>query len=116
MMKRLERLLVGGVTSSILASALMLAPVSAGAVSVTIGYQPMVSTGLAANQPFEAWLVLDKPADPNVPGYAVPAGAKVRLTFGKAFTPVANQPHLDGALLHGWPHGAIAVPLRCHSA
>jgi len=78
--------------------------------SVTVAYQPMVSTGLAAKQPFEAWFVLDKSSDPTVPGYSVPAGATVRLTFPKEFTPLAGSPHLEGALLHGWPHGAIPVP------
>ena len=78
--------------------------------SVTVGYQPMVSTGLAANQPFEAWFVLDKSSDPTVPGYSVPAGATVRLTFPKEFTPLVGNLHLEGALLHGWPHGAIPVP------
>jgi len=78
--------------------------------SVTVAYQPMVSTGLAAKQPFEAWFVLDKSSDPTVPGYSVPAGSTVRLTFPKEFTPQAGNPHLEGALLYGWPHGAIPVP------
>ncbi|HVR55987.1 MAG TPA: hypothetical protein VMT72_04095 [Pseudolabrys sp.] len=81
-----------------------------GAPPVTVAYQPMVSTGLAAKQPFEAWLVFDKSPDPAVAGYSVPAGATVRLTFPKEFTPQAGNPHLEGALLHGWPHGAIPVP------
>jgi hypothetical protein len=70
----------------------------------------MVSTGLAAKQPFEAWFVLDKSSDPSVPGYAVPAGATVRFVFPKEFTPLTTNPHLEGALLYGWPHGAIPVP------
>lgn len=78
--------------------------------SVTVAYQPMVSTGLAAMQPFGAWFVFDKSSDPTLPGYSVPAGATVRLTFPKEFTPLAGNPHLEGALLHGWPHGAIPVP------
>lgn len=78
--------------------------------SVTVAYQPMVSTGLAAKQPFEAWFVFDKPSDPTVPGYSVPAGATVRLVFPKEFTPLAGNSHLEGALLKGWPHGAIPVP------
>jgi hypothetical protein len=85
-------------------------PALAGAPSVTVGYQPMVSTGLAAKQPFEAWFVFDKSPDPRVPGYAVPAGATVRFTFPKEFTPLMGKPHLEAALLHGWPHGAIQVP------
>ncbi len=70
----------------------------------------MVSTGLAANQPFEAWFVFDKSLDPRVPGYAVPAGTEMRLTFPKEFTSLGDSPHLEGAILTGWPHGAIAVP------
>jgi hypothetical protein len=70
----------------------------------------MVSTGLAAKQPFEAWFVFDKSPDPTVAGYSVPAGATVRLTFPREFTPLAGNPHIEGALLHGWPHGAIPVP------
>ena len=41
---------------------------------------------------------------------AVPAGATVRFTFSKEFKPPAGKPHLEAALLHGWPHGAIQVP------
>ena len=70
----------------------------------------MVSTGLAAKQPFEAWFVFDKSSDPRMPGYAVPAGTTMRLTFPKQFEPVPGHPHLEGALLHGWPQGAIPVP------
>jgi hypothetical protein len=80
------------------------------APALTVGYQPMVSTGLAAKEPFEAWFIFDKSADPAVPGYAVPAGATVRFTFPKEFTPLRNNPHLEAALLYGWPHGAIPVP------
>ena len=88
----------------------MLTSVHAGAPGLTIGYQPMVSTGLAAKQPFEAWFVFDKSSDPSVPGYAVPAGTTVRFTFPKEFTPLPGKPYLDGALLYGWPHGAIPAP------
>ena len=78
--------------------------------NVTVGYQPMVSTGLAANHAFEAWFVFDKTSDPHVQGYAVPAGTKMRLTFPKEFEPIPGHPHLEGALLHGWPQGAIPAP------
>ena len=98
------------VAACLLLAASTFAPALADAPSVTVGYQPMVSTGLAAKQPFEAWFVFDKSPDPRVPGYAVPAGATVRFTFPKEFTPVAGKPHLEAALLHGWPHGAIQVP------
>lgn len=82
-------------------------PAKADPPGVVIGYQPMVSTGLAAKQRFEAWLVFEKSTDPGVPGYAVPAGTKVRLIFPKAFTPQTGHPHLEGALLYGWPQGAV---------
>ncbi len=78
--------------------------------ATSVGYQPMVSTGLAAKHAFEAWFVFDKAADPSVPGYALPAGTTVRFTFPKQFTPLTGHPHLEGALLYGWPHGALPVP------
>jgi hypothetical protein len=80
----------------------------AGAPGATVQYQPMVSTGLAANQPFEAWFVLDKSSDPRMPGYAIPAGATIRFVFPKEFTP---KPGLfQGAvMLPGWVQGPIAA-------
>ena len=60
---------------------------SAHALSASVEYQPMVSTGLAAGRNFEAWIVLDKPLDPSKPGYAVPSGATMRFTFPKTFGP-----------------------------
>jgi hypothetical protein len=36
----------------------------------------------------------------------------VRLTFPPEFTPVGDNPHLEGALLYGWPHGAVPVPFN----
>ncbi len=99
-----------GATIVVAATVQSMAPTRAQAPKTTVDYQPMVSTGLAANQPFEAWFVFDKSPDPHVPGYAVPAGATMRLTFPKEFSPLSGEPHLEGALLHGWPHGAIAVP------
>ena len=107
-----KNLVRGIVRPAVLAgmAALGAAQARADAPASTIGYQPMVSTGLAARHPFEAWLVFDRSPDPAVPGYAVPAGARVRLTFPKEFTPMASDPHLEGALLYGWPQGAIPVP------
>lgn len=100
------------VYATVVAGAALLCAAStrADAPKTVVGYQPMISTGLAAKQPFEAWFVFDKSADPSVPGYAVPAGASIRLTFPKEFTPLGGNPHLEGALLYGWPHGAIPVP------
>lgn len=94
-----------------LATAAGLLPQSAAwadAPAVTVAYQPMVSDGLVAGRPFEAWLVLDKPLDPAVPGYEVPAGATIRITFPEPFTPGPGGP-LDVVMLHGWPQRAIPV-------
>ena len=63
-------------TAAVIAAAMFAAaPARADAPATTVAYQPMVSAGLAAKQPFEAWLVFDKSSDPTVPGYDVPAGA-----------------------------------------
>ena len=78
----------------------------ADAPSMSIGYQPMVSNGLAAKQPFEAWLWLDKTTDPATPGYAVPAGATIKLHFPEQFTPESGHP-LYAVMLNGWTQGAI---------
>ncbi len=81
---------------------------NAAAPSATVSFQPMVSTGLAANEPFEAWFVLDKSSDPAVPGHAVPAGATIRFVFPKEFRPQANL--FQGAvMLQGWVQGPIAA-------
>jgi hypothetical protein len=97
-----HRLLVPAV-----ACAIALAAISARAEApaTTVAYQPMVSTGLAARHPFEAWFVFDKSFDPTVPGYAIPAGATIRFTFPKAFTPKAGDP-LE-ALMIKWEQGPV---------
>ena len=95
------------VGASLLAAATIVAvmPARAAAPQITVAHQVMVGTGLAARNPFEAWLVLDKSSDPTVPGYEVPAGATVRITFPKAFTP---KPGVLGAvMLNGWAQGPI---------
>ena len=97
-------------TALALAGMFIAAPLRAGPPAITVGYQPMVSTGLAAKHAFEAWFVFGTSTDPRVPGYAMPAGATVRLTFPGEFAPLRGNPHLEGALLYGWPHGAIPVP------
>lgn len=79
---------------------------NADAPKSTVGYQPMVSTGLAAKQPFEAWIVFDKSSDPTVPGYAVPVGATIRFTFPNAFTPKPGGV-LGAVMLTGWSQGSI---------
>ncbi len=84
--------------------------VSAAAPSATIEYQPMTSDGLAGGYPFEAWVVFDKPADPTVPGYALPAGATFRFTFPEAFTPQPAGPRPAAVLLYGWPQGPASIP------
>jgi hypothetical protein len=81
-------------------------PAWADAPATTVAYQPMVSDGLAARQPFEAWFVFDKSSDPNVPGYAVPAGAMIRFTFPKAFTAKPGG-FLGAVMLKGWSQGSI---------
>ncbi len=74
----------------------------------TIGYQPMTSEGLAAGHFFEVWVLLDKSMDPAEPGYALPGGAVIRVTFPAAFTPVPGV-HPEAVLLYGWPQKAIPV-------
>lgn len=81
-------------------------PAWAEAPRTTVAYQPMVSTGLAAHHPFEAWFVFDKSSDPSVPGYAVPAGATIRFTFPKTFTPKPDG-SLGVVMLTGWSQGSI---------
>ncbi len=95
----------GGAFALILGLATLTAA-HAGAPGAAVAYQPMVSTGLAASQPFEAWFVLDKSSDPRVTGYAIPAGATVRFVFPKEFTPKAGL--FQGAvMLPGWSQGPI---------
>jgi hypothetical protein len=84
--------------------------VSAAPPRAIIEYQPMTSHGLAAGHPFEAWVVFDKPSDPTVQGYALPAGATFRFTFPKAFKPRPAGPHPSAVLLYGWPQGPAHVP------
>jgi hypothetical protein len=87
---------------------MMFAAARADAPPATVEYQPMVSTGLAAAQPFEAWFVFDKSADPQVAGYAIPAGATIRFAFPEGFTPKADL--FQGAvMLYGWSQGPIPV-------
>jgi hypothetical protein len=81
-------------------------PARAEAPSTSVAYQPMVSTGLAARQPFEAWFVFDKSSDPAVPGYAVPAGGTIRFTFPRGFTPKPGG-SLGAVMLTGWSQGSI---------
>ncbi len=77
---------------------------------VTVTPQPMVATRPAAGHEFEGWFVLDKPPDPAVAGYAVPAGAAIRIIFPDTFTPIAGA-HPEAVLLYGWLQKAIGVPL-----
>jgi hypothetical protein len=96
------------VAATVLTVLLRPAVARAEAPKLTVVHQPMICTGLAARQPFEAWFYFDKSSDPIVPGYAVPAGATFRFTFSDDFTPRAG--HLPEAVpLHGWPQGAISA-------
>ncbi|HVC11561.1 MAG TPA: hypothetical protein VNE59_07995 [Burkholderiales bacterium] len=102
-----NHILVLNMRRASIGAALMLAalvPVYGAAPPMHVGYQPMVATGLAARHAFEAWFWLDKTRDPQVPGYVVPAGATMRVTFPKAFVPKPGGP-LGGALLKGWVQG-----------
>ena len=81
---------------------------SAHALSASVAYQPMVSTGLAAGQRFEAWIVLDKSLEPTTPGYAIPSGATMRFKFPKSFK-VLPDVKLEAVFLYGWPQKAIPV-------
>lgn len=74
--------------------------------SMSVGYQPMVATGLASRFPFEAWLWLDKARDPAVAGYAIPEGATIRIIFPRAFRPRRGYP-LSAVMLKGWVQGPI---------
>ena len=71
----------------------------------TVEYQPMISTGLAANKPFESWFVFDKSFDPQVLGYEMPAGGKIRFTFPTQFSPEKDL--MLGAVMIRWTQGAI---------
>ena len=99
MKRRILILMIGSLIS------MVAIPVRATAPYTTVGYQVMVSTGLAARHPFEVWFVFDKSSDPAVPGYAIPAGATIRFTFPKAFTP--GRGPLESVMLTGWAQGSI---------
>jgi len=88
---------------------LAVVPVVAMAHAIQVAPQPMVATGLVAGHQFEAWFVLDRPLDPTVPGYAVPAGATIRFVFPDNFKPDQSLP-LQSVLLYGWPQKGIPVP------
>lgn len=94
---------------SVLLGGLTLIPhAEAAAPPTTVAYQPMVSTGLAAGKPLDAWFVFDKSVDPQVPGYALPAGATIRFVFPAQFTPKKDL--MQGAvLLYGWPQGPMRI-------
>ena len=96
-----------GILALLLGSLMTLAalPAHATAPNTSVEYQVMVATGLAARHPFEVWFVFDKSSDPTVPGYAIPAGATIRFTFPKAFTPRHGM--LGAVMLKGWSQGSI---------
>jgi hypothetical protein len=87
------------------AGMLVSASARAEAPATTVAYQPMVSTGLAAQNPFEVWFIFDKPSESTVPGYALPGGATIRVTFPVEFTPKPGP--LGAVMLFGWSQGAI---------
>lgn len=99
MIRRMSVLFIGFLAT------MLAMPAGAGAPQTSVAYQVMVSTGLATHNPFEAWFVFDKSSDPAVPGYAIPAGATIRFTFPKAFTPKPG--FLGVVMLTGWSQGSI---------
>lgn len=76
--------------------------------AMSVFYQPMVSTGLAAGHPHESWFVFDKWFDPSIPGHAIPAGATIKFTFPEQFTPEKRDP-LGAVMLYGWSQKPIPV-------
>ena len=99
-------------TTIILATALVVIggaiPSVAQAPAATIAYQVMTDGGLTTGQPFEAWVVFGDP-NPAAPGYALPAGSVIRVTFPPPFTP--EPVSIQGVvLLYGWSQGSIDVP------
>jgi hypothetical protein len=99
----MKRVMLALLSSSLLIPVAM--PAWAAAPQATVAYQVMVSTGLAARNPFEVWFIFDKSSDPRVPGYALPAGATIRFTFPAAFTPKHGV--LGAVMLKGWSQGSI---------
>ena len=97
-----------GFSSALVIALLLSGTGSAHAVSASVAYQPMVSTGLAAGQRFEAWIVLDKSLEPTKLGYAVPSGATMRFKFPKSFKPLPDVKP-EAVFLYGWPQKAIPV-------
>ena len=75
---------------------------------ISVTYQPMVSTGLAAGHPHESWFVFDNWSDPNIPGYAVPVGATIKFSFPQEFIPEKGHP-LGAVMLYGWSQKPIPV-------
>jgi hypothetical protein len=105
---RVDKIFGFRVATLLCAFAFAAAPARAEAPATTVAYQPMVSTGLAARHPFEAWFVFDKSPDPTVPGYALPAGATIRFAFPRVFTPESGG-SLGVVMLTGWAQGSIAA-------
>jgi hypothetical protein len=101
MKQRILVLLIGSLIS------MVAIPARATAPHTTVAYQVMISTGLAARNPFEVWFILDKSSDPTVPGYSVPAGATIRFTLPNAFIPKPG--FLGAVMLNGWSQGKIAA-------
>jgi hypothetical protein len=100
----------GSFRAALVAFSTVIVPAAAQAEppATTVQYQVMVSAGLAARKPFEAWFVFDKSSDPRVPGYSIPAGATIRFVFPKSFTPKPGGV-LGAVMLKGWSQGAIST-------
>ncbi|MBW4048604.1 MAG: hypothetical protein HIU89_11920 [Proteobacteria bacterium] len=92
--------------SALLALASCLAgPALAEPPAATVRYQPMISTGLAAHEPFEAWFVFNRSLDPAVSGLEIPANATIRFVFPEPFTPEPGLP-LEAVMIR-WTQGAV---------
>lgn len=103
-----KSIIVRGAAIALLLNISAVARSQAAAPAITVEHQVMTCTGLAAGYPFEVWFVFDKLSDPRVPGYAIPAGADIRITLPKSFTPKPGGV-LGAVMLKGWSQGAIPV-------
>lgn len=101
-----KSIILCGAATALLLNIFTLAPSQAAPPATTVEHQVMTCTGLATGYPFEVWFVFDKSSDPRVPGYAIPAGADIRITLPQQFTP---QPGgvLGAVMLTGWAQGSV---------
>jgi len=78
-----------------------------------IVYEPTAGDGFAVGSAFEAWVYLDRPPNPAIPGYALPEGATLRFRFPEAFLPQPDRgPRAE--LLSGGPSGPLGAPFTIY--